>query len=283
LWYYVKGYMALERIKVWIEGEILTASDLNAEFDNIVDYVNTLQSGIDTNTANITTLQSDVNDLQATDLDLQNQIDDLDTSTTDLINALVPVGTIIPFYDFNAAITFDTAHWKYCNGATVADADSPINGQVLPDLSGRYIVGFGTDGGADIGSAAWNATFTGNAAHQINIQHNHTVNSHNHTIAHTHNEGNLAALIGAETGGTGRITLQRSSVTFTGTDRWATGGIGMDTSNTASDYSINVLGTTGGSSAANSGSAAPGTNNQLSTTQSIQPSSIRVRYIIRFK
>lgn len=92
-----------------------------------------------------------------------------------------PIGSIIPFYDFNAAVTFDTDAWIYCDGAVISDASSPLDGLTLPDLSNRYLVGFGTEGGGDIDSAAWATPAVGQASHQINIQHAHTMTGHNHT------------------------------------------------------------------------------------------------------
>lgn len=69
--------------------------------------------------------------------------------------------------------------------------------------------------------------------------------SHTHTGgAHTHGSSALSALIGPETGGTSRITLSQNSTVFTGTNRWATGGIGMDTSNTNSSGAVNISGST---------------------------------------
>jgi hypothetical protein len=54
---------------------------------------------------------------------------------------LVPTGTILPFYDYNGALTFNAALYKYCDGQTQTVGGSL---RVLPDLSNRYLVGFGT-------------------------------------------------------------------------------------------------------------------------------------------
>lgn len=103
----------------------------------------------------------------------------------------VPIGSIIPFYDFNGALTFDTDYWAYCNGQTKTIGGSS---RTLPDLSNRYLVGFGTEGGANIGSAAWSTTVVGNASHQVTLTadqsglvgHNHTASAGNQSANHTH-------------------------------------------------------------------------------------------------
>lgn len=114
-----------------------------------------------------------------------------------LLNGTVPIGTIIPFYDFNGLLTFDDSIWAYCNGQT--KTFPVIGAQTLPDLSNRYLVGFGTENGGNIGSAEWSTTVQGIASHQINIQHSHTTNiahGHGNTItatvpAHYHGAGNF--------------------------------------------------------------------------------------------
>lgn len=105
------------------------------------------------------------------------------------LNELPPVGSIIAFYDFGGSLTFDATKWAYCNGA--AATFTGIGSQTTPDLSGRYLVGFGTDGGGDNDSAAWSVTPVGNASHEVNLQHSHTVDAHTHTgPSHTHDMAN---------------------------------------------------------------------------------------------
>lgn len=55
---------------------------------------------------------------------------------------LDPIGTIEAFYDFGGLLTFNTTYFAYCDGSVLVDANSPFNGQTLPDLSNRYMVGF---------------------------------------------------------------------------------------------------------------------------------------------
>jgi len=98
------------------------------------------------------------------------------------IDALVPIGSIIPFYDFNGALTFNSSYWCYVDGTT-----QTIGGvsRVLPDLSNRYLVGFGTEAGGDIGTAAWATAAVGNANHTNTIS-SADLPTHTHDIAHGH-------------------------------------------------------------------------------------------------
>lgn len=100
---------------------------------------------------------------------------------TDVTSRFVPVGTIIPFWDFDGDMTFSSTYWKYCNGQNY-DFGGAIGVQALPDLSNRYIVGYGTEGGGDNGTAAWAPSAVGNANHQISLAHAHTVASHTHNV-----------------------------------------------------------------------------------------------------
>lgn len=56
----------------------------------------------------------------------------------------VPVGVILPFI---GPLDSLPEGWLPCDGRTVADAGSPINGVQLPDLTdGRFLMGIGSDG-----------------------------------------------------------------------------------------------------------------------------------------
>lgn len=163
--------------------------------------------------------------------------------------AYVPVGTIFAFYDFNGALTFNTNRFAYCNGQI--KNVGIIGPQTLPDLSNRYLVGFGTEGGADVGAAAWATAAVGNANHQIDLSHNHqtgyNLNGTNHWWSYQ-SDG---------------ITAQDSSITVTG----------------------NYLGAGVGGIAPNNYIGTQNTYSKLtgSATQSIQPRSIRVRWLMRIK
>lgn len=216
----------------------------------------------------------------------------------------LPIGSIIPFYDFNAMVTFDNTYFVYCDGTVIANGLSPLNGQTLPDLSGRALVGFGTDGGGDIGTAAWATAAVGNPGNVINLLHSHTVNPHQHDMQnhthdhnHTHGPGSFVFEIFSYNGtGTGNNINGFNSgggAQVIGVSRGNAAGVGATTfgleNASITAYTNNGSGTSGapssvttsGPSTNNTSNASPGTDNQLSTTQSIQPISIRVRFIMR--
>lgn len=202
----------------------------------------------------------------------------------------VPIGSIIAFYDFNGAVTFDTAYWDYCRGQVIADVLSPLNGQTMPDLSGRYMVGFGTDGGGDLHNAVWAAAAVGNAGHTVNLQHAHTMNSHLHTgPSHTHGPGSLQWRI-ADYAFNGDLTMYDINGSgFLAVDTADTDlGVGgltklynPITSKSAYTLESSGSGVTASGGTGNTGSTVATMGNQLSTTQSIQPRSLRVRHIMR--
>ena len=217
------------------------------------------------------------------------------------IKAVIPIGGVIGFADYGL-VTFDTDVFAYLDGGTYADPDSPFDGQQREDASGRYLVGFGTDGGGDIGGGAFSILPVGAIAHQINIQHSHTVNAHSHTVnahshtvnahnhsigIHSHQVSITTTSIGQNPGAGSRFQLDEIAndlvVDLGATDK------GNHTHDTIGDTDNTNLGNTGNSSPGTNASspgtsdASPGTNNQLSTTQSIQPRSVPMRWIQRYK
>lgn len=259
------------------------------------------------------------------------------TFTTLNAPGMPPIGSIIPFYDFNALVTFDTGYWKYCDGTAIVNASSPLNGQTSPDLSNRYLVGFGTEAGGNIGDLTtgcpgaancWATAAVGNASHQVNLQHSHTINDHTHTtdIGHGHSNSfsaSTSVTLSIASGGShdhGGYTQDLSTTAWAETHTptnyrvkddsggWAyhpaywlgvdggVGGstqgfhdhnIGSDGSHAHSGSSASASTTISGSVTSYSGSSTSGSpsnkgmDNQLSTTQTIQPRSVRVRYIMR--
>lgn len=280
-------------------GDTITAANYNGEFDTI--RTNFTPAGLDDASATLTDFRtvfdpgesgsenlpsSLAEEVQA----LRNMVKEItgktywyQTPTASLSN-VCPVGTIIPFYDFNAAVSFDANVFAYCNGATINSASSPINGLATPDLSNRYLVGFGTEANADIGSATWNATVVGSAAHQVDLSHTHTFD-HNHAInSHNHTSGTLqfqtlsvasSTLKGFDVNGTATTLASVSSV-----GSGATAVLSLNTTS-ATYYTASGSGSTG-SSTDTTANTSVASNSSLSATQSIQPRSIRVRYIIRY-
>ena len=114
----------------------------------------------------------------------------------------VPIGTILPFYDYNNQLTFNVLQWHYCDGS-IQNVGS-IGPQTLPDLSGRYLVGFGTIGGGDIGTAPFNTAPVGVTTSTLDLQHNHTGPSHTHNIsAHDHTGPSHTHTFTTDASGTG--------------------------------------------------------------------------------
>ncbi len=255
----------------------------------------------------------------------------LTINSVNIEKALIPIGTIVPIYDFSGALTFDSDYYAYCNGQSKS-----IGGvsRTLPDLSNRYIVGFGTEGGADIDSAAWATTVVGNASHQINIEHNHSIDiesftsgsesSHTHGDgsyyidpvntytsyegSHTHSNGNYAAAWYRHPTNDDWQVFTRSNSGFDSSHKqyFNDSATPVSSGGTASPYSIDVIGTSSAgtnhrhtvdiASHSVGGNSGPGTKHShsvnppettstknLSTTQTIQPRSIRCRYIMRIK
>lgn len=251
----------------------------------------------------------------------------LDAVTFTNCPQLLPIGGVIPFYDFNGLATFNATYWTYCNGGIIGGA-GPLVGQTLPDQSGRALVGFGTDGGGDIGTAPWATAAVGNAGNTINLQHAHTDAGHTHDMgnhthtgpSHTHNVSAHTHSIasdgdhdhGARTNGMS-LTANETSPNYRLRDDSA--GWVSRVSNSyhiavqsgandegEHDHDISVdgahdhgavtgsaspatgasgTGATGVPSTNNTSSTSVTLSNSLSTTQSIQPISIRYRFIMR--
>lgn len=219
-----------------------------------------------------------------------------------VLTYLPPVGSIIPFYDFNGSLSFDSTKWKYCDGQTQTFAG--IGAVATPDLSGRYLVGFGSDGAGDIDTALWATAVVGAANSEINLAHSHTVNAHSHTVnSHTHSIPSLSmSSTGSHShlGRTNGMSTTANEISVNYRLRDDSGGwvsrpsyhievnagandegehdhvIAADGTHTHATNSNNT-----GSASPSTTTSSPGTNTQLSATQSIQPRSIRIRYLIR--
>jgi hypothetical protein len=194
-----------------------------------------------------------------------------------------PIGSIIAWNDFNGLLALD-ANFRYCDGSVIVAVGSPIDGQTTDDLSGAYIVGYGTLGAGDIGTAPYDATPTGNANHQINL-------THTHIISGTAIDGLLATSNGL----TGTIRTDQVSNSSSGFGTVDDIKIIVD----SSGATVNTLrfqtaaGVNNGEGQHRhempslshnhtvTGSGTTNTGSGLSSTQSIQPRSQRYRMIIR--
>lgn len=199
----------------------------------------------------------------------------------------VPVGTILPWWDFGV-LAYPAGYWP-CNGTVIVDGASPLNGFTSPDLSGAALTGLGTLGGGDNNTVPFSSVVVGNANNQINIAHTHT-HSHTHTGgSHTHGagsykfktaEGSASHLKMYDTSGNADnvagVVLNVGLIggTTCAIPEWATQDYFTDTnSGTGSSASGGTVSTGGASTAT--------TSSGLSSTQNIQPRSQPVRYIMR--
>ena len=171
----------------------------------------------------------------------------------------IPIGGIIMYWGNSASLP---AGFELCDGANVSTTGSSLLGQPKPNLVGKFPRGATGD--------VKGSPITG-GADTANLQHSHTVDGHTHTgsvhqhtgPSHTHWIGNIivdhSGLGGddAEPGGAGHWETRAQGTGAAGTD---------------------LTGQSGGGA---TGSAAPGTNNQLSATQSILPSYVGLLFIMR--
>jgi hypothetical protein len=177
-------------------------------------------------------------------------------------NDLVPVGAVMLFDDLNGVNAVNSAIWSAMNGQTISDAGSVYNVKTLQDVSGRYICGFGTDGGGDLISSAWSAAAVGNASHQVNLSHAHAVG----TLKFKTGENTyLDGIKMYDINGTAlRVPNVTPKLNGTGTshDVW------NYSNNHGQWYTKDGFGST---------------NSSGSATQSVQPRSIRLRAYVRRK
>jgi hypothetical protein len=226
----------------------------------------------------------------------------LKIGSDDVSKMLVPIGTIIPFYDFDDALTFDTAYWAYCDGSSATIAG--IGAQTLPDLSNRYLVGFGTEGGGDIDTAAWATAAVGNASHQVSLSHTHAAGTyagpnHTHTMGdHTHGAGTLQFKTGYATSniyiymynsdGSSEIAVANMNNQYTtGSGNLAAKAL-INAPGSPIFYTKDGAGATGTpstntSDAAGTGAITGSSASAGSATTDVQPRSIRVRYVMRVR
>lgn len=180
--------------------------------------------------------------------------------------------------------------WMLCDGRQITEANyntehgagswatyigsSTLSGLYLPDMDSRYPVG--VDATSQGGTTT--VTTVGNASHQINIQHSHTINNHTHTIpSHNHqwhNETSAGANDQTYNSG-GSATDYASGTAKSGIKRGIEETIASGNSGPTDGWTDNHSGDSTGNP------SNTGMNNQLSTTQSIQPQSIQYQFYMR--
>lgn len=181
-------------------------------------------------------------------------------------SAVLPIGSVIAFMDFGGLLSFNTAVWAYIAGQTISDAGSPLNTVSLPDSSNRMLLGYGSEAGGDVGSASFTTSPFGNANHQIDLNHDHVYEAAwriTATGAYGIPRDDTTSLPAVSCG----IINPQNSPSY----RLVTGAT-LASGNTT-DNSC----TTAGTIIKNS------TYTSLSSTQSILPRSIKVRWLLRYK
>lgn len=138
---------------------------------------------------------------------------------------VVPIGSIIDFWNAGNTLTLPDNFVK-CDGQTIADAESPLNGVTLPDLNtsdGVYTIG--TD------SASHDTSIDGDTNHSVSIgNHSHTIPNHSHNI----DANDAAALLGYDD--EGDVILLEGRYTSYGA--WpGSGNRGFNTEGTDNDAS----------------------------------------------
>lgn len=135
----------------------------------------------------------------------------------------IPVGGIIDWYKSMAGVPALSWGWVQCDGQTLSDPLSPLNGQVIPNLNGAA-AGADTFSNGKVGVFLRGANTSGSYTADAIKAHNHgtsaiTINSHTHSIApggsstatatnaaHSHTTSYIKAQHSTSTGG-GNVNL----------------------------------------------------------------------------
>jgi hypothetical protein len=185
-------------------------------------------------------------------------------------------GLIMPMHTYNGSISREQG-WMKCDGRQINKTNydnehgegswdvyigsSTIENKYLPDLTGdKYLTGVSST--TQDGSSA--ITEVGNDSNEVDLQHSHTVNSHNHKY-----------FINQGGGRDGTFDSNGNAIDLNDS-RNRSGDITIVTKATGTTIAVLANGAD-----MYTDNQTPGTNNQLSTTQSIQPRSVEVVYYMR--
>lgn len=181
-------------------------------------------------------------------------------------DVVLPIGAVIGFMDFGGVLTYNTARLCPIDGRTISDGASPLNTVQIPDASNRMLLGYGTEAGGDIGSASFSITPVGIAGHVLNLQHDHT------TDVAWRMSGGAYGIPYDDTYTLPAVSCGIINPQNSPTYRAVTGATiasSGTTDNTCSTGSATGLRMT--------------SSNSLSSTQSILPRSVKVRWLLRYK
>lgn len=120
----------------------------------------------------------------------------------------VPIGGISSWLKNMAGVPALPAEWVECNGQTLSDANSPLNGQVIPDLNGdnRFLRGNSSSGGTG-GSSTHSLTTAELASHTHSLSSKTIITAYILDSARYPDEG----IFRATAWGTGHATSAQGS------------------------------------------------------------------------
>jgi len=194
----------------------------------------------------------------------------------------VPIGAVLAWWGDSSNVP---QGWVVCDGGTVNDAGSPLNGLAVPDLTDRFIRGA-------IGNVR-GQTPTG-GADSLDLAHGHIVNAHAHTVqSHTHGisaDGNHSHGMNHQHNGT--VNESQDSIVYSGNDtnpsyyaakRYHTHTFTTDGTRDQTDGAgSHSHGGQTGAAAPGTSAESPGTSNALGTV-SIVPRYVGLVFIMRVK
>jgi type 1 fimbria pilin len=178
----------------------------------------------------------------------------------------VPIGTVISWWRPDATTLPPSDEWAIADGSVVDDPESPYYGKQLPDLTDRFIIGVVAD---NIGQTGGSNT--------LNLSHRHTVDSHTHSMSHSHGSGTLRANVAVEHD---RVYVKHYGSGFNATHANYTNATHSNTHLT--DHSADVEGSTA-SWSGTTGASQPSTNLQLSNTTDNRPQYVGLLFLVRIK
>jgi uncharacterized coiled-coil protein SlyX len=133
----------------------------------------------------------------------------------------VPVGTVIDWYRPSAA-TPVPAGWKVMDGTAVDDAQSPMLGVIVPDMTGKFARGVAASDQGAVGAAGG----ANQHDHAVNYTHGHTGGSFSATVSSTGANSMTGTMTGSGSGTGSGVTGDAGAHSHV----WATTGgtIGED-------------------------------------------------------
>ncbi len=199
--------------------------------------------------------------------------------SADITTGYFQTGMIIPFHSYNNAISYPQG-WYPCNGSVINESNynsvhgagswatyigsSDLDGKYAPDFDGNYPVGALTTPATGAGAIPT----VGNTSHQINIAHTHTAPAHQH-IWYIASGSATTADQSYQSGGATTNISQFAKTSGTGIQYHGGSGNSIDAA-TGSGDDLYTQQISGGN-----------TSSSLSSTQSVQPESVEVQYLIR--